>query len=617
MNNAQRPLNQLGFFCFATIFLLAFQHSFSQAGSWDSSFNGTGRLNINENFMNLSTLASQQDGKILIAGGYNDVILSRYNLDGLPDNSFGFSGTTTANFGLPGYTESANLIHVLPEGKILMLGVEHGFNGHADTSIYFMGRFFSNGKTDSSFGQFGRVILNFTPNQTFKKMAIQKDGKIILAGHENLSDFYTSDPSLLCRLNADGSNDSSFGDAGIVRTIFNRHVNDSLAALFYTDRFSLNDILLLNNGKMIAAGAVSSSTNGFGYDSIGIVKYNADGSPDSTFNEDGKMTLNPPGRQEYDNGSFAGSMCLQPDGKILLGVNFLYRRIHGSFTLADLGVLRLNEDLSPDASFGENGIRIIEAEQKDNSLIKIALQSDGKIVLSANSRDINNFSSNFTLLRINSNGTDDSTFGTGGTVIPLFPYVNDFPVGTAYAMEMNGQRIYISGSGTYAGIFAFKNDGVSLNILNKHLCSSVSNISIAADLTGKNYQWQLSTDSVHFNNISNNNYYSGVTTASLSLNNISSSFNGYQYRCVTETSISNTTTLTVLKLNQYEWTGTVSNEWENPANWLCGEVPGQDATVIINSGNIIIHSNVSIGNLQLQPGTLLTVAAGYTLTIAH
>jgi hypothetical protein len=123
----------------------------------------------------------------------------------------------------------------------------------------------------------------------------------------------------------------------------------------------------------------------------------------------------------------------------------------------------------------------------------------------------------------------------------------------------------------------------------------------------------MSTDSILFNNISNSGNFSGVNTATLSLANIPASWKGYQFRCLVDGGSSNITTIHFSN----EWTGAVSSEWENPANWLCGTVPGSFEDVIINAGNVLINSNVTINSLLVMPGAVLTVGGGYTLTILH
>ncbi|MBI3883142.1 MAG: family 16 glycosylhydrolase [Sphingobacteriales bacterium] len=67
----------------------------------------------------------------------------------------------------------------------------------------------------------------------------------------------------------------------------------------------------------------------------------------------------------------------------------------------------------------------------------------------------------------------------------------------------------------------------------------------------------------------------------------------------------------------YTWTGAVSTAWETAGNWSCGIVPDSTTNVIVNSGAIIINSNVSIKSLRLNPAAQLKVNPGNKLTILH
>jgi hypothetical protein len=253
---------------------------------------------------------------------------------------------------------------------------------------------------------------------------------------------------------------------------------------------------------------------------------------------------------------------------------------------------------------------------------KIALQSDGKIILAGTTGDIDHLSySRIVLTRINNDGSLDVHFGQGGNISPLFIDTangNNELNSNMIGMELKNLRIYVvSTQQIGSAISAYKNDGTNLHPVDLHLCPSTANASIKTDIQGTNYQWQLSTDSALFNNISNNSHYTGANTETLSLINIPFLWEGYQYRCTVTNGISNVTTVQFLSDNENEWTGAVSNEWEEAGNWLCGVVPQKTSNVIIPKGNVVIHSNISVNSLQLKPGASLTVGTTYSLAITH
>jgi hypothetical protein len=145
------------------------------------------------------------------------------------------------------------------------------------------------------------------------------------------------------------------------------------------------------------------------------------------------------------------------------------------------------------------------------------------------------------------------------------------------------------------------------------LCPSIGNAAISSNITGTNYQWQLSTDSINFNSINNNTNYTGANADTLQLNNIPSSCYGYQFRCVVDGGTGNVYTLKFINA----WTGAVDSAWEKGANWSCGTVPDNNTDVIINSGTIVLNSNTSVRSLTVSPNASLTINAPYNLTVTH
>ncbi len=133
-------------------------------------------------------------------------------------------------------------------------------------------------------------------------------------------------------------------------------------------------------------------------------------------------------------------------------------------------------------------------------------------------------------------------------------------------------------------------------------------------LNGSHYQWQVNTGS-GFVNISNNGMYSGANTAILSLNNAPTSMYGYVYRCVVNGfRYSN---IFLLKF-EVSWNGTVSSQWENPANWSCNATPDENTDVVVNGGKVnfpVLNSNATIRTLRLNNGATASVNGGFTLTL--
>ncbi len=182
-------------------------------GSLDVTFGNTGKVVTDFGGYDAPTGVSiQKDGKIVVggAGGPNDFALARYNPDGTLDASFGISGKVLTDFG--GY-DAANDLALQADGKIVLAGVGGVFNGFA------VARYNTDGTLDASFGDDGRVTTRFFGEsvETANGLAIQPDGKIVAVGFA----YSSFDPSFaLTRYNTDGSLDQSFGTAGIVTTDF-------------------------------------------------------------------------------------------------------------------------------------------------------------------------------------------------------------------------------------------------------------------------------------------------------------------------------------------------------------------------------------------------------------
>ncbi len=139
------------------------------------------------------------------------------------------------------------------------------------------------------------------------------------------------------------------------------------------------------------------------------------------------------------------------------------------------------------------------------------------------------------------------------------------------------------------------------------------NATLTSFVTGSNYQWDVSVDSVNFNFIVNNSNYSGTNTRTLNLINIPSAWYGYMYKCRVSGFDSDAFLLRFSNI----WTGTTNASWNNPANWSCGVVPDAGTDVFVNSGTVVVAANGICRTLKLAPGVVFTVNAGVTLTVLH
>jgi len=157
-------------------------------------------------------VALQPDGKIVMAGliltgTYEDFLVLRYNVDGSPDTSFGTGGAVTTPIG--SYGSEAYAVAIQSDGKIVVAG--HTFFSYPNYDDFSLVRYNTDGSLDVSFGSGGKVTTAIGPtNDRGYDVAIQPDGKLLVVGYCDTGGV------AWCGINADGSLDASFGAGGRV-----------------------------------------------------------------------------------------------------------------------------------------------------------------------------------------------------------------------------------------------------------------------------------------------------------------------------------------------------------------------------------------------------------------
>ena len=181
---------------------------FNSDGSLDTTFNGTGKTTIDFGYDDRATsVAIQSNGKIVVGGyddgGSADFAVARLNTNGSLDTSFGNAGKFTHDFGDHDYCEGLALGY---DGTIVMVGyTDAAVQGTNDFAIL---RLTANGKPDPAFNGTGMQTVAFPASAMAQSVAIQF-GKIVVAG--SYQAFPSYNEFALVRLNTDGSLDTSFG----------------------------------------------------------------------------------------------------------------------------------------------------------------------------------------------------------------------------------------------------------------------------------------------------------------------------------------------------------------------------------------------------------------------
>jgi uncharacterized delta-60 repeat protein len=301
------------------------------------------------------------------------------------DPTFGNGGFVLTDVG-PG-NDTADDLLLQPDGKIVVVG------DGGQTSLRLT-RYLTDGSLDPAFGNAGKVVAEFPTSVRAGKAALQSDGKIVIAGQmedEGLPS-EADDDAALFRFNPNGSLDAGFGTGGVVVTELNGGM----------DRFS--DVAVQPDGKLVAVGTASLINNALA-GAVAVGRYLSNGAPDSAFGTGGLVTT------ELDFAAqYASSVALLADGRILVG------GASGSRGLRELTIWRLLADGQFDAGFGSAGVATTDLGS-DDGISAMALQPDGAILAAGSTVDVfADDGSDAVLARYLPNGTLDGSF-SGGYVI--------------------------------------------------------------------------------------------------------------------------------------------------------------------------------------------------------
>ncbi len=352
---------------------------------------GTGKAIMPDgsgDFDQARSVIQQADGKLVVAGwGENsgeDFRLIRLNADGSLDTTFGTGGTVLQQVDPPVSPIPADRGYSViqqADGKLVVAG----YSGLSTTQDFSLIRLNANGSLDTSFSGDGklRVPVGSGNDQGFSVIQ-QTDGKLVVAGFSRSP---TDDFSLI-RLNADGTLDTTFDTDG------------KLLVPVGAANEQGNSVTQQTDGKLVVAGIVSPG--------FGVIRLNDNGSLDTSFDTDGKFTLSVLGS------SIAGgfSVIQQADGKLVVaGAN-------GNVSTPDFVLIRLNADGTLDGSFDGDGQLTVGVGGGDDASRSVIQQADGKLVVAGFSSNGSN--NDFSLIRLNADGSRDTSFdGDGRLLVPV------------------------------------------------------------------------------------------------------------------------------------------------------------------------------------------------------
>ena len=405
-------------------------YNFMTATAIVSTGTSTGKVTTGSSIpMGSNSGTLQADGKMLVVGSdyKGDFAVARFNSNGTLDTSFGGGGSVTTDFFKP--NDQAHSVYAQSNGSIVVAG--YGSAGAASTSDFSIARFDSNGTLDTSFGGDGRVTTDFGSSTDFAfSIAVQTDGKILVGGRTSSDLIGTYSDFALVRYNTDGSLDAGFDGDGKVTTDFKISLDDG------------NSVVLQADGKILVAGET-----GTDHDDFAVVRYNSNGSLDTSFDSDGKVTT------DFGSSTDSGSgIAVQLDGKIVVA-GYSYK---SAYATSDFALARYNTDGSLDTSFDGDGKVTTDFGSTDVGL-SVAVQVDGKIVVSGYTNG-GSTGYDFALARYNPNGSLDTSFDGDGKVTTDFGSDDG---GCSVALQPDGKIVvmgYGGGRGSVA-IARYNSDG--------------------------------------------------------------------------------------------------------------------------------------------------------------
>jgi uncharacterized delta-60 repeat protein len=435
-------------------------YRFDAAGQLDTSFNGTGR---SQYLSAIKSLAVQSDGRIL-AGGFNNrpFSLARLTATGQIDNTFSSDGLVWTQFG-PSVDE-ASASSLQTDGKLVVVGRSQG--------NFSVARYLPNGSPDLSFSQDGRTTISFGAGYLESgaaDVAIQPDGKILIVGSATRIAGLTAYSDIaMARLNSDGTPDNSFSQDGLVTTDLGGNSGARSVALLADGKFmiggfagqgsftiaryradgtldtsfrgtgfathfvvsngssTVTSIVVQPDGKVLAVGNIQSSTTNRYRTTVSMVRYNANGSIDSTFGANGRLI------DSFNDLRVANDVKVLADGSILVSGSAEWFGTQGRNS--SLAVSKY--DSSGAATGFGTVVRAIEQPYVANLLRtytavadakSLLVQPNGKILIGGETEG------RFTLWRINSDGSNDTSFSGDGRVS------TEFPDGTATLVDVQRQ----------------------------------------------------------------------------------------------------------------------------------------------------------------------------------
>jgi uncharacterized delta-60 repeat protein len=291
----------------------------------------------------------------------------------------------------------------------------------------------STGTINTAMGNNGMTAIG--PNYVVINCKEQSNGQVLMCGYIGYNVYYYE--GFVVRFGTNGLIDSSFGTYGIYKRVVPNKAT------------YINDIGILSNGEaLLAVGGVDTPTN---TSETSIIKLNSNGTLNTTYNNSGAVNFTP--NEYFDIRDVLITSTDQP---------LLVLSDYEALSTGTISVIKLKTNGSLDSTFGTYGKYYISNPNYDLVTGRMALQSNGKIIVSGSR--YNSTVHNEMYFRLNPNGTLDNTFATNGTFVSSYNAGNGW-INQAQLIVDNQDRIlsYVSNNGgansSYNCIRRFKSNG--------------------------------------------------------------------------------------------------------------------------------------------------------------
>jgi len=332
---------------------------YTSSGELDTSFGEGGWAHTNLGSFDFAhAVAIQDDGKIVV-GGESDCryascfTLARYTAEGALDPTFGGGDgvvrTTFSECGCRVYD-----LAIAPNGKIVAVGWRFRYGDAQDDGLFAIARYRPDGRLDTTFSRDGRTSIDFGYGDDFARaVAVQPDGKILVAGSGTRNLYLTEDDFAFARFRTDGSLDPTFSGDGLRTIHFGGERSDGAYG-----------IDVQSDGRILAVGASGPAPR------MAVTRLTASGGLDTSF---GRRLTRPSAA-----GGYATAVVEHPDGRILVAGRAFEDTEHDA---SDWVVARYGRGGGLDATWGGDGIVLTDFGTGADSADALAVQDDGRLVV--------------------------------------------------------------------------------------------------------------------------------------------------------------------------------------------------------------------------------------------